>query len=150
MRHQPDAGAPQPPRPQPVRVDGVASAEQTFYDVVGGEQTFRRLVAAFYARVPGDPVLSRLYDLGDLAGAEERLRLFLIQYWGGPRTYSETRGHPRLRMRHVRFRIDAEARDAWLAAMSAAIDEVGLEGAARQVLWEYLTMAAESLVNAPA
>ncbi len=149
MAHQPDRGQPPPPGPQPVHVDGAALAERTFYDAVGGEETFRRVVAAFYARVPHDPVLSRIYDLDDLAGAEERLRLFLIQYWGGPRTYSETRGHPRLRMRHVRFRIDAAARDAWLAAMAAAIDEVGLAPRPRQVLWDYLTMAADSLVNAP-
>ncbi len=149
MGHQPDSAASPPPRSQPVHVEGAATGERTFYDLVGGEATFRRIVAAFYARVPHDPVLSRIYDLDDLAGAEERLRLFLMQYWGGPRTYSDTRGHPRLRMRHVRFHIDAQARDAWLSAMAAAIDEVGLPDRARAVLWDYLTMAAESLVNAP-
>ena len=73
----------------------------SFYQAVGGEQTFRRLVHSFYRRVAGDPALRAVYPSKDLGPAEEHLRLFLIQYWGGPTTYSDERGHPRLRMRHA-------------------------------------------------
>jgi hemoglobin len=82
-----------------------AADPQSFYAAVGGEPTFRAIVARFFAGVADDAVLLALYQQDDLAGAEERLRLFLMQYWGGPTTYSEQRGHPRLRMRHVPFRI---------------------------------------------
>ena len=81
----------------------IPEAAPTFYEAVGGEETFRRLVHHFYAGVAEDPLLRPLYPEQDLAGAEERLRMFLVQYWGGPRTYSEQRGHPRLRMRHAPF-----------------------------------------------
>jgi hemoglobin len=121
----------------------------TFFDAVGGHATFQRLIDAFYARVATDPVLRPLYPEEDLRPAAERLRMFLEQYWGGPHTYNEVRGHPRLRGRHVPFRIDAAARDAWLANMRAAIDEIGLAPAADKVLWDYLTVAADMLVNAP-
>jgi Truncated hemoglobins len=97
----------------------------SFYQAVGGEQTFRRLVASFYRRVAGDPALRAVYPSKDLGPAEEHLRLFLIQYWGGPRTYDERRGHPRLRMRHAHFVIGETERDAWLRHMRAALDEVG-------------------------
>jgi hemoglobin len=119
----------------------------TFYDAVGGEETFRRLVHRFYAGVADDPVLRPLYPEPDLAGAEERLRMFLVQYWGGPRTYSEQRGHPRLRMRHVPFRIGFAERDAWLRHMRDAVDSLGLPPDAETLLWDYLVMAANSLVN---
>jgi hemoglobin len=119
----------------------------TFYDAVGGEETFHRLVHRFYAGVAGDPVLRPLYPEPDLAGAEERLRMFLVQYWGGPRTYSERRGHPRLRMRHVPFRIGLAERDAWLRHMRDAVDSLGLAPEAETLLWDYLVMAANSLVN---
>jgi hemoglobin len=92
----------------------------SFYEAVGGEPTFRRLVAGFYRRVATDPVLRPLYPEPDLSGAEERLRLFLMQYWGGPHTYSDRRGHPALRMRHARFAIGPAERDAWLRHMTAA------------------------------
>src|SRR5256885_16724005 len=98
----------------------------TFYEAVGGAPTFRKLVALFYQGVAADPVLRPLYPEEDLGPAEERLRLFLIQYWGGPRTYGERRGHPRLRMRHVPFPIGGPERDAWLAHMRTAVDELGL------------------------
>ena len=114
----------------------------TFYDAVGGEETFRLLVHRFYAGVADDEVLRPLYP-------EERLRMFLVQYWGGPRTYSEQRGHPRLRMRHVTFRIGPRERDAWLARMRAAMDELALSDEQDAVLWDYLVMAAQSLVNVP-
>jgi hemoglobin len=132
--------------PQPIRLEGVVESD-TFFDSVGGHDTFHRLVAAFYTRVPADPVLRPLYPEEDLGPAEERLRLFLEQYWGGPHTYSEQRGHPRLRARHAPFRIDRAAHDAWLSNMRAALDEVGLTAEAERVLWDYLTVAAEMLIN---
>ncbi|MEP6462139.1 MAG: globin [Frankiaceae bacterium] len=122
-------------------------AEVTFYDAVGGHDTFARLVARFYAGVAADPVLRPLYPEADLTDAADRLRMFLEQYWGGPRTYSEQRGHPRLRMRHVPFAVTPEARDHWLSHMRDAVDTLGLPAEAEQLLWSYLTSAANSLVN---
>ena len=126
-----------------------ASGEDTptFYAAVGGEETFRHLVHHFYAGVREDPVLLPLYPPDELEEAEERLRMFLVQYWGGPRTYSDERGHPRLRMRHAPFRIGLAERDAWLVHMRAAVDSVQLAAAADKQLWEYLVMAAHSMVN---
>lgn len=121
----------------------------SFYEQVGGEETFTRLVRAFYQRVAADPQLRRVYPSKDLGPAEEHLRLFLIQYWGGPRTYDERRGHPRLRMRHAHFSIGEEERDAWLRHMRAAMDEIGFDEAHDTQLWDYLVMAAHSLVNRP-
>ncbi|MGW2990881.1 globin domain-containing protein, partial [Streptomyces sp. NPDC001193] len=100
--------------------------EQTFYEQVGGEETFRRLVRRFYEGVAEDPLLRPMYPEGDLGPAEERFALFLMQYWGGPNTYSENRGHPRLRMRHAPFQVDAAAHDAWLGHMRVAVDELAL------------------------
>ena len=122
------------------------AASVTLYDLVG-EQTFRAIVARFYDGIADDPVLGPLYDHDDLDGARERLTLFLIQYWGGPTTYSEQRGHPRLRMRHAPFPIGEAERDAWLARMRAAIDEVGLASEHDEALWGYLVTAAEMLRN---
>jgi len=121
----------------------------TFYAAVGGEETFRRLVDAFYAGVADDPVLRPLYPEDDLGPAAERLTLFLIQYWGGPTTYMQVRGHPRLRMRHVPFAIGVAARDAWLKHMRTALDSLELPAAHDQMLWDYLTSAADSLRNLP-
>ncbi len=121
----------------------------TYYEAVGGEETFRRLVAHFYRGVATDPVLRPLYPGADLADAEERLRLFLIQYWGGPGTYSERRGHPALRMRHAPFAIGPAERDAWLRHMTAAVDALGLPPHLDAPLREYVTMAARALVNRP-
>ena len=121
----------------------------SFYEAVGGEETFRRLVHVFYQGVAADPELRRVYPSQSLTSAEEHLRLFLMQYWGGPRTYDELRGHPRLRMRHARFVIGEAERDAWLRHMRAALDEVGFDPAHDAQLWEYLVMAAHSLVNKP-
>jgi hemoglobin len=129
-------------------MEAMDSQQQSFYDAVGGAETFNAIVSRFYAQVPEDEILRELYPADDLAGAEERLRMFLEQYWGGPHTYSEVRGHPRLRARHVPFRVDARARDAWLANMRAALDVIALPEAADQVLWDYLTTAADMLVNA--
>ncbi|TDC52073.1 globin [Actinomadura sp. KC345] len=120
----------------------------TFYEAVGGEETFHRLVHRFYQGVAEDPDLRALYPEEDLGPAEERLRLFLIQYWGGPGTYSQRRGHPRLRMRHVPFVIGEAERDAWLRHMRVAVEELGLPEQLEKQLWDYFTMAAQSLVNA--
>ena len=122
-------------------------APQTFYDQIGGAETFHRLVHRFYEGVAGDPVLRPLYPEADLSGAEERFRMFLEQYWGGPRTYSEQRGHPRLRMRHVSFKVGERERDAWLGHMRVAVAELGLPEEHEKTLWDYLVMAAYSLVN---
>jgi hemoglobin len=129
--------------------DEVPTRADSFFAAVGGEQTFRRLVGAFYAGVAEDPELRALYPEDDLGPATERLTLFLIQYWGGPSTYSERRGHPRLRMRHVPFTIDSAQRDRWLRHMRAALDTLGLPPAYDRTIWDYLTNAADSLRNAP-
>ncbi|HXC82870.1 MAG TPA: globin [Trebonia sp.] len=123
-------------------------SQRTFYDAIGGEETFTRLVRRFYQEVAADPVLRPVYPAKDLGPAEEHLRLFLMQYWGGPSTYNELRGHPRLRMRHVRFRIGEAERDAWLRHMRTSLDELDLDPALDGQLWDYLVMAAHSLVNA--
>ncbi|WP_030171095.1 globin [Spirillospora albida] len=121
----------------------------TFYEAVGGEETFRRLVHRFYQGVANDPELRALYPEEDLGPAEDRLRLFLMQYWGGPGTYGEQRGHPRLRMRHVPFVIGERERDLWLKHMRDAVDELDLPDELEKMLWDYFTMAAKTLVNAP-
>jgi hemoglobin len=120
---------------------------ESFYDAVGGEETFHRLVGRFYEEVAKDEVLRPIYPEEDLGPAEERLRLFLMQYWGGPHTYSDRRGHPRLRMRHAPFTIGPIERDAWLRCMRVAVDEAGLSDQHRAQLWTYLEMAANSLMN---
>ncbi|TGD85110.1 globin [Mycolicibacterium sp. CH28] len=125
---------------------------QTFYDAVGGAETFRKIVSRFYELVREDEVLLPLYPPDELDGAEDRLRMFLEQYWGGPRTYSDQRGHPRLRMRHVPFRIGPIERDAWLRCMHtavASIDAQTLDNEHRAELVAYLEMAAEAMVNSP-
>ncbi|MGI9007206.1 MAG: globin [Streptosporangiaceae bacterium] len=121
----------------------------SFYTAVGGEQAFTKLVARFYAGVESDPLLRAVYPSKDLTAAAEHLRLFLIQYWGGPATYNELRGHPRLRMRHVRFAIGDAERDAWLRHMRTAMDDLALDPQQDDELWQYLVMAANSLVNKP-
>ncbi len=123
------------------------SRTPSFYETVGGEPTFRALVDEFYAGVAGDPLLRPLYPEEDLSAAAERLRLFLMQYWGGPATYSERRGHPRLRMRHAPFRVGPAERDAWLGHMRRAVDALALPDEAATTLWEYLERAAHFLVN---
>lgn len=125
-----------------------ARPTEAFFDAVGGEETFRKLVHRFYQGIAADPLIGPMYPSEDLAGAEERLTLFLIQYWGGPTTYSDQRGHPRLRMRHVNFAITFEARDRWLSHMRTALDELKLAPEFEAPLWNYLEMAAHSMVNA--
>lgn len=119
----------------------------SFYDEIGGAETFQRLVAEFYRGVAQDPPLRALYPEADLGPAEIRLRMFLEQYWGGPTTYSDQRGHPRLRMRHAPFPVGPAARDRWLAHMRVAVEDLRLPPAHAAVLWDYLERAAISLVN---
>jgi hemoglobin len=121
--------------------------DTTPYQAMGGAATFERLVAVFYAGVADDPVLRPLYPEPDLGPAERRLRMFLEQYWGGPRDYSDERGHPRLRMRHAPFQVTEDARDRWLHHMRVAVDTVSLPDEQRDQLWSYLVMAAHSMVN---
>ncbi|HET8927670.1 MAG TPA: globin [Microbacterium sp.] len=125
----------------------MSDAPMSFYDQIGGHDTFVRLVEVFYEGVADDPVLRPMYPEEDLGPAADRLRMFLEQYWGGPTTYSERRGHPRLRMRHVAFRVNPEARDRWLAHMRTAIDTLGLSELHEATLWDYLDRAAHAMVN---
>jgi hemoglobin len=121
--------------------------QQSFYDAVGGHETFRTIVSRFYQQVRDDEILRPLYPEDELDAAEERLLLFLEQYWGGPRTYSEQRGHPRLRMRHAPFRVGIAERDAWLRQMRRAVDSLNLDPADDATLWNYLERAAFFMVN---
>ena len=121
----------------------------SFYDQVGGEKFFSNLVSQFYAQVATDPILRPMYPESDLKAASERLQMFLEQYWGGPTTYQETRGHPRLRIRHAGFHINAAARDAWLNAMRTVLDGIEMDERLRGQLWSYFEMAAQSMVNQP-
>jgi hemoglobin len=120
---------------------------RSFYDEIGGHATFVALVDAFYRGVADDEVLRPMYPEEDLGPAAERLTLFLEQYWGGPTTYSETRGHPRLRMRHAPFHVNPDARDRWLRHMRAAVDELRLPPLHEATLWDYLQRAAMAMVN---
>ncbi len=124
------------------------SALPTPYDDFGGEAFFASLVGAFYARVATDPILRPMYP-DDLPAAQRRFELFLAQYWGGPGTYSQERGHPRLRMRHSEFTIDAAARDRWLALMHEALSEQDLDAELESRLWLYLVGAAFAMQNVP-
>jgi hemoglobin len=121
----------------------------TPYEQFGGEEFFRALVADFYAGVAADPGLRPMYPEEDLGPAERRLRMFLEQYWGGPRTYSEERGHPRLRMRHAPFAITEHHRDLWLRHMRDALDNRHLPAELDAQMWDYLMMAAQSMINQP-
>ena len=120
---------------------------ETFYDAVGGHETFQKLVHRFYEQVAVDTEFRKLYPEADLGPAEDRLRTFLEQYWGGPKTYQENRGHPRLRMRHNVFRITEKERDTWLKYMLTSVDELHLAPEHDAALRDYLVRAAYSLVN---
>jgi len=120
-----------------------------FYEQVGGEAFFADLTSQFYAVVATDPILRPMYPDDDMKGAAQRLQWFLSQYWGGPTTYQENRGHPRLRMRHSQFTIGIAARDAWLRAMKTAVDGVEIKEELKEQLWDYLEMAADAMVNQP-
>jgi hemoglobin len=123
----------------------------TMYEAAGGEETFTRLIDRFYAGVAADPVLRPLYpeDDEELAFAAEHLRLFLIQYWGGPAWYSERRGHPRLRLRHAPFAIGPAERAAWMHHMLAAVDSLELPRAVRAAFVDYFEKAATAMMNQP-
>lgn len=123
---------------------------RSLYELVGGEPVFRQLVRRFYEGVASDPLLRPLYPEEDLSGATERLTLFLIQYWGGPDTYSAQRGHPRLRLRHQPFAIGVPERDAWLRHMTAAVDSLALAPDARKALLDYFESASTAMINRPA
>ena len=120
---------------------------QNFYAEVGGAPVFEKLVRRFYEQVAEDEVLRPLYPEEDLGPAEERFRLFLIQYWGGPTTYSDRRGHPRLRMRHAPYAVTPVAKDHWLTHFRAALDEVALPPEQDAQFWDYVTHAAQFMVN---
>lgn len=120
---------------------------QSFFEAVGGHETFERIVRAFYAGVAEDPLLAPMYPAHDMEGATQRLTLFLEQYWGGPQTYSERRGHPRLRMRHAAFHINPDARDAWVRLMRAAVAGAGLAPLHEATLMDYLERSAHSMIN---
>jgi hemoglobin len=126
-----------------------AQEKVSFYQAIGGHETFARLVGRFYEGVAGDDQLRSMYPEEDLGPAAERLLLFLEQYWGGPTTYSEQRGHPRLRMRHAPYRVNTDARDRWLKHMRDAVDSLNLPPAYESVLWTYLERAAWSMQNTP-
>jgi len=128
--------------------DSLAAAPTAnVFEAAGGEPAFRELVGRFYARVATDHVLRAVYPEEDLSGATERLTLFLIQYWGGPGTYSQQRGHPRLRMRHQPFAIGRRERDAWLAQMTAAVDSMELAPAVRKAMLDYFDAASTAMIN---
>ncbi len=121
--------------------------DQNFFDEVGGHDTFARLTAKFYEGVAADPVLKPMYPEEDLEPARERLQLFLEQYWGGPTTYGDTRGHPRLRLRHQPYKINPDARQRWLDHMTVAVDSLELAPLQREALMDYLTRAATAMLN---
>ncbi|MCB1254524.1 MAG: globin [Austwickia sp.] len=143
----PEDGAPAAGTPGDGVSAGTPGAARTPYESMGGAATFAALTREFYRGVAQDPLLRPMYPEADLEPARERLELFLAQYWGGPTTYSDRRGHPRLRMRHMGFAVTPAARDAWLRHMLAAVDTLDLEPTDEAMLRDYLTRAAYSLVN---
>lgn len=122
--------------------------DEPFYEAVGGHPTFVTLVDRFYAGIAGDDLLRPMYP-DDLTGPRDRMTWFLEQYWGGPTTYSQQRGHPALRMRHVQFRLDGAARDHWLAHMRSALDSLGLRADQAAPIWDHLERTADFLRNVP-
>jgi hemoglobin len=127
--------------------NGCVSSEGTFYDAIGGYPTIAKIVHRFYEGVAEDEVLRPLYPEEDLGPAAERFTLFLVQYWGGPTTYSQTRGHPRLRMRHAPFRVTPEARDHWLKRFRSGLDAANLTPEQDAQFWDYVSHAAQFMVN---
>jgi hemoglobin len=123
--------------------------EQSLFDAVGGEEFFVKLVDGFYQGIETDEVLRPMYVDQDLTESRRHLTLFLQQYWGGPSIYQAERGHPRLRMRHMPFVIDDDARDRWIYHMHASLSQIEIDDALRDQLWTYLVSAAHSLVNTP-
>lgn len=136
-------------RVESVRIRGLdgQTAGGNFYELVGGKEAFRKIAAKFYEGIATDDVLRPMYPEEDLGPAQERLQLFLEQYWGGPSAYQELRGHPRLRMRHQPFTINPDARERWLKHMRAAVESVGLSPLHEAELWGYLDRAATAMLN---
>lgn len=138
-------------QPTPIRLRASSSGESvlsSFWEQVGGRATFEKLVRAFYVGVASDEVLLPMYpEQPELEGAIQRLTGFLEQYWGGPTAYSDERGHPRLRARHMPFRVNPDARDRWLTHMRAALDTLELPPLQDATLWDYLDRAAHAMVN---
>jgi hemoglobin len=136
-------------RVETVRIRGLngEAAGGNFYEQVGGKETFRKIAAKFYEGIATDEILRPMYPEDNLEPATERLQLFLEQYWGGPSSYQELRGHPRLRMRHQAFKINPEAREHWLKHMRAAVESVGLSPLHEAELWAYLDRAATAMLN---
>ncbi|OAE02108.1 MULTISPECIES: globin [unclassified Arthrobacter] len=141
----------EPQRPQLMQNDPFSKPGYTdnFYDAVGGHDTFVKLIDVFYDGVATDPLLRPMYPEEDLAPAKRRFLMFLEQYWGGPTTYGEERGHPRLRMRHMPFKVTPEAKDRWLFHMRTAVDALELPPLYEGTLWDYMERAALSMVNSP-
>lgn len=134
---------------EPIRLKGLdgQAVGGNFYELVGGKETFRRLAEKFYEGVATDEVLKPMYPEQDLGPAAERLQLFLEQYWGGPTTYQELRGHPRLRMRHMPYKINPDARERWLKHMRVAVESLALAPLLEAELWAYLDRAATAMLN---
>lgn len=129
---------------------GLMSSEVvTYYDEIGGFETIRQIVVRFYEGVATDPLLRPMYPEEDLGPATERFTLFLVQYWGGPTTYSDTRGHPRLRMRHAPFEVTPTAAERWLVHFRAGLDSAELSAEHDAKFWDYVTHAAQFMVNTP-
>lgn len=126
------------------------TSTENFYDSVGGEDTFNLIVHRFYEQVRTDDILGPMYPQDDWEGAEARLRMFLVQYWGGPKDYAEQRGHPRLRMRHAHFPIGVTAAERWLELMTRALDSLD-EGMLTDdqcaAIWDHMVRAADMLIN---
>ena len=131
--------------PTSERTDAVGG--ETFYEQIGGYPTIAKIVARFYEGVATDEVLRPLYPEADLGPATERFTLFLAQYWGGPTTYSDRRGHPRLRMRHAPFKVTPTAKEHWLRHFRTGLDEAGLSPEHDAQFWDYVTHAAQFMVN---
>lgn len=123
------------------------SDPRSWYDAIGGHEAFERLTTKFYEQVAADPEFRAMYPEEDLEPARVRLRMFLEQYWGGPTTYQEQRGHPRLRARHMPFPVTIEARDTWLRYMRVAMDELVLSPELDAIMWDYFSRAAAAMVN---
>lgn len=136
-------------RVESVRIRGLSgeTAGGNFYEKVGGKETFKKIANKFYEGVASDPVLRPMYPEEDLKPAAVRLQLFLEQYWGGPSEYQELRGHPRLRMRHMPFKINPEAREHWLMHMRSAVESISLPPLLEAELWAYLDRAATAMLN---
>lgn len=139
----------EPAKIEPVRIRNLNGEPVggNFYELVGGQATFKAIADKFYEGVATDEILRPMYPEEDLGPAAQRLQLFLEQYWGGPTTYQDLRGHPRLRMRHAPFKINPLARDRWLLHMRAAVDSLGLPPLQEAELWAYLDRAATAMLN---